>query len=64
MSVWSDIVTVIALVMVFEGCICALIPFQMKEFMLRMTTFSTSSVRKVGLLAASVGVLIIWVIRG
>ncbi len=61
---WAEIATVLALVLVFEGLLYALLPSQMKDFMLRLGTHSSLVIRKVGLLAASAGVFVIWLIRG
>ena len=61
---WADVATVLALIMVFEGLLYAMFPCKMKEFMLRLGTYSGSGIRKVGLLAASFGVLLVWLIRG
>ncbi|MBE25557.1 MAG: hypothetical protein CMM33_09090 [Rhodospirillaceae bacterium] len=61
---WAEIATVLALVLVFEGLLYALLPSQMKDFMLRLATHSSSVIRNVGLLAASAGVFVIWLIRG
>jgi len=61
---WADVATVLALIMVFEGLLYAMFPCKMKEFMLRLGTYSGSGIRNVGLLAASFGVLLVWLIRG
>ena len=61
---WADIVTVLCLVLVVEGLLYAVFPTQMKGFMVRLGTYSSSGVRNVGLLGASAGVLVIWLIRG
>ena len=61
---WADIVTVLCLVLVVEGLLYALFPTQMKDFMVRLGAYSSSGVRNVGLLGASAGVLVIWLIRG
>ena len=59
-----DIVTVFALVLVFEGVVYALFPSQMKNFMGRMMDMPTSILRNSGLVAAVAGVLLVWLIRG
>ena len=61
---WADVATVLALIMVFEGLLYAMFPCKMKEFMLRLGTYSGSGIRNVGLLAVSFGVLLVWLIRG
>ena len=60
----ADIVTVFALVLVFEGVVYALFPSQMKTFMERMMGMPTSTLRNSGLVAAVAGVLLVWLIRG
>ena len=59
-----DIITVFALVLVFEGVGYALFPSQMKNFMGRMVDMPTSILRNSGLVAAVAGVLLVWLIRG
>ena len=61
---WADILTVLCLVLVVEGLLYALFPTQMKDFMVRLGGYSSTGVRNVGLLGASAGVLVIWLIRG
>ena len=61
---WADIVTVLCLVLVVEGLLYALFPTQMKDFMARLGTYPSPGIRNVGLLGASAGVLVIWLIRG
>ncbi|HIN92728.1 MAG TPA: DUF2065 domain-containing protein [Alphaproteobacteria bacterium] len=59
-----DIITVFALVLVFEGVVYTLFPSQMKKFMGRMMDMPTSLLRNSGLVAAVAGVLLVWLIRG
>ncbi|HHZ67459.1 MAG TPA: DUF2065 domain-containing protein [Alphaproteobacteria bacterium] len=59
-----DIITVFALVLVFEGVVYTLFPSQMKNFMGRMMDMPTSLLRNSGLVAAVAGVLLVWLIRG
>ena len=61
---WADIVTVLCLVLVVEGLLYAAFPTQMKDFMVRLGTYSSSGVRNVGLASASAGVMVNWLIRG
>ena len=61
---WADILTVLCLVLVVEGLLYAFFPTQMKDFMVRLGGYSSAGVRNVGLLGASAGVLVIWLIRG
>jgi len=60
----ADVITVFALVLVFEGVIYALFPSQMIRFMERMIGMPTSLIRNSGLVAAVTGVLLVWLIRG
>ncbi|MFP6754962.1 MAG: DUF2065 domain-containing protein [Alphaproteobacteria bacterium] len=59
-----DIITVFALVLVFEGVVYTLFPSLMKNFMGRMMDMPTSLLRNSGLVAAVAGVLLVWLIRG
>ena len=60
----ADLITVFALVLVFEGVVYALFPSQMKNFMERMMEMPNSSLRNSGLVAAVAGVLLVWLTRG
>ncbi|MBT06826.1 MAG: hypothetical protein CMM32_07930 [Rhodospirillaceae bacterium] len=61
---WADIATILCLVIVVEGLLYALFPTQMKNFMVRLGTYSSSGIRNFGLLGATAGVFVIWLIRG
>ena len=60
----ADLITVFALVLVFEGVVYALFPSQMKNFMERMMEMPNSSLRNSGLVAAVAGVILVWLTRG
>ena len=58
-----DLFTALALVIVIEGLIYALFPDAMKRMMASILRFPSSSIRSAGLLAAIVGLVLIWLIR-
>lgn len=60
----ADLITVFALVLVFEGVVYALFPSQMKNFMERMMEMPNASLRNSGLVAAVAGVILVWLTRG
>ena len=60
----ADLITVFALVLVFEGVVYALFPSQMKNFMERMMEMPNSSLRNSGVVAAVAGVILVWLTRG
>ncbi len=59
-----DLVTALALILVIEGMIYALFPEAMKRMMLMLQDQPGSALRSAGLLAATIGVGIIWMMRG
>ena len=60
----QDLVTAIALVFVIEGVLYALFPAQMRSFMSTVMEMSDSLLRRSGLVAAVIGVTIVWLVRG
>jgi len=60
----SDLITALALVLVIEGALYALFPDAMKRIVLRIADMPAATLRNVGLVAATVGVAIVWLIRG
>ena len=59
----TDLFTALALVLVIEGIFYALFPGAMKRMMAAILPISSSSLRSAGLLAAMVGLGIVWLIR-
>jgi hypothetical protein len=60
----ADLITALALVLVIEGALYALFPDAMKRAVLSIADLPASILRNAGLVAAVVGVAIVWLIRG
>jgi uncharacterized protein len=61
--VW-DILTAIGLVLAVEGLLYAAFPGGMKRAMLQIMDMPLEKMRMAGLLAAILGVAIVWLVRG
>ena len=59
----DELITSIALILVIEGGLYALFPAGMRKMALQIEKVSPASLRSTGLLAATVGVGIIWFVR-
>lgn len=60
----ADFLTALALVLVIEGVIYALFPDAMKRMMVRLMDAPSAALRAAGLVSVSIGVLLVWLIRG
>ena len=60
----ADLGTALALVLVIEGVLWALLPEGMKHAAARALGIEPGSLRLGGLASAGVGVLVVWLIRG
>ncbi len=60
----SDFLVAIGLVLVIEGAIYAIAPDRMKTMMRQMMDVPDQTLRTVGLIAAAIGVAVVWMIRG
>ncbi len=60
----ADLVTAIALVLVIEGAVYALFPEAMKRMMLGVAELPGPVLRGAGLIAAVIGVGVVWLVRG
>lgn len=60
----KDFLTAVALAIAIEGAAYALFPDAMKRMMARVLTQPTTMLRTAGLIAAAVGVAVVWAIRG
>jgi len=58
-----DFATAVALVLVIEGILYALLPDQMKRLAVRAMATPAQSLRIGGLVAACLGVILVWVLR-
>ena len=59
----SELWLALALVLVIEGALYALFPRQMRSMALRMTEVPETTLRTAGLVAAVLGVVVVWVVR-
>jgi uncharacterized protein len=60
----TDLLTAIGLAIAIEGIVYALFPDAMKNFMEQILAQPSGNLRKAGLVAAAVGVFVIWLVRG
>jgi uncharacterized protein YjeT (DUF2065 family) len=58
-----DLLTALALILVIEGIVYALLPESMKRLAARATTTPAQSLRLGGLVAACLGVILVWALR-
>lgn len=59
----DELIIAIALILVLEGGLYALFPDGMRKMALQIERVPASTLRSAGLLAATVGVGIIWLVR-
>jgi uncharacterized protein len=59
-----DLATALALVLVLEGLLWALSPGGMKRAAALALGLANEQLRRAGLLAAALGVLLVWLLRG
>ena len=60
----SDLVVAIGLLLALEGSLYALFPEGMKQMMRQALDMPAATLRTGGLVAALVGVLVVWLVRG
>lgn len=63
LDIW-DLIVAFGLAVVMEGLLYAAFPTAMKQMMLRVIGMPLSSLRSAGLVAAAVGIVIVWLARG
>ncbi len=59
----TDFLTALGLVLVIEGAIYALFPDGMKRMMAVALALPAARLRAMGLAAAAIGILIVWLVR-
>ena len=59
----DELIVAIALVLILEGGLYALFPEGMRKMALQIGRIPAPSLRSAGLLAATVGVAVIWLVR-
>ena len=60
----NDLIAAIGLAIALEGLVYALFPMGMKRMMLHVLGQPEAGLRVAGLVAAVVGIIIVWVVRG
>lgn len=60
----SDLITAIGLVLVLEGLVYAAFPGGLKQMMAMAQSTSDETLRRFGLGALALGVVIVWLVRG
>jgi len=60
----SDLITAVGLAVAIEGLLYALFPDGMKAAMAKLQTQPSPHLRTAGLVAAVVGVGVVWLVRG
>ena len=59
----SDLLVALGLVLVIEGLIYAIAPEAMKRMVAQVLSLSPATLRTGGLIAAGLGLLIVWLVR-
>ena len=60
----TDLLTGLALVLVIEGLVLALMPHRLRWLLDRMAEMPPEALRIGGLLSATLGVFFVWLLRG
>ena len=60
----TDLATALALILVLEGLLWAAAPEGMKRAVERIGSVPSAQLRSVGLIAATIGVVLVWLMRG
>ncbi len=60
----TDLFTALALVLVIEGLFLALFPHRLRQIVVMMEQMAPEALRLGGLAAATLGVLLVWLLRG
>ncbi len=60
----GDLLTALGLVLVLEGIALALLPRHLKRVLARIGAMPAHALRAGGLLAAALGLVVIWLVRG
>lgn len=60
----TDLATALALVLVIEGLMYALFPDHLKRMMAVILSVPATTLRAAGLVAAAIGVGLVWLVRG
>ena len=60
----ADLLVALGLILAIEGALYALFPEAMKRMILAVAAVDPTRLRNAGLLAAVVGVALVWLVRG
>ena len=60
----TDFLTALALVLVIEGLFLAVFPHRLRQILMMLEATSPESLRIGGVVAASLGVFLVWLLRG
>jgi uncharacterized protein YjeT (DUF2065 family) len=60
----NDLIVAIGLVLVFEGMLYAVFPGALKRMMQTAQSLPDDMLRRAGLVALALGVVIVWLVRG
>ena len=60
----TDLLVAVGLVLVLEGVLYAAFPLGMKRTLAQLLELPDSTLRGVGLAAAVIGLLLVWLVRG
>jgi len=60
----TDFLTALALLLVIEGLFLALFPHRLRQILQMLETMTPEALRFGGLAAATLGVLLVWLLRG
>lgn len=60
----TDLLTALALVLVIEGLVLAVVPDMPKRLYAMLSTVRPEQLRVAGLTAAAIGVICVWLLRG
>jgi uncharacterized protein len=60
----TDFLTALALVLVIEGLILAILPHRLRQIVAMLEAMPPETLRLGGLVAAALGVFFVWLLRG
>ena len=60
----TDLLTALALVLVIEGLVLALIPHRLRWLLEQLAEVPPEALRIGGLVSATLGVILVWLLRG
>lgn len=60
----ADFLTALGLVLALEGLLYAAFPEAMKRMVAAVLQMPPGTIRAVGLVAAAIGVIVVWLVRG